>query len=257
MTGPSPARAAAVLEGFLVAYRHTWRGTVLGAFMSPLLFFLAIGVGLGGRIDDTGVLGVDYTTFVAPGLLAATAMQVAATESTWPVMAGVKWIRTFHAILATPVGVPDLVAGRLAWVAVRVSSSAAILLAVVAPFGVIASPLGVLAVPAALLTGLAFAAPIEAFSATRERETGFVAVHRFAVLPMFLFAGTFFPIDELPDAVEPVAWLTPLWHGVELCRHLMGGDLRAADGGHAAVLVVLAGAGALAAGIAYGRRMRA
>jgi lipooligosaccharide transport system permease protein len=256
MTAPSPARSAAVLRGFLVAYRHTWRATIIAAVASPIFFFLAIGVGLGGQIDDAGSLGVPYADFVAPGILVATAMQIAATETTWPVMAGIRWFRTFHSILATPVSVADLVTGRMAWVAVRVGISAAILVAVLVPFGVLESPLAILAVPATVVTGLALAAPIEAFAATRERETDFAAVHRFVVLPMVLFAGTFFPIDELPDPLEPVAWLTPLWHGVEVCRHLMAGTPGVADAGHTAVLVAVALAGALAATRCYTRRMR-
>ena len=256
MTAPAPARVAVVVEGFLTSYRRSWRGTLVTSFVSPVLFLLAIGVGLGGRVDDTGSLGgLSYLDFVAPGLLAATAMQIASTESTYPVMAGIKWLRTFHATLATPVGVPDLVAGRLAWVALRVSVSAAVFLLVTLPFGVAASPLAVLALPAALLTGLAFGAPLEALSAHVRQEAAFVGVFRFVVLPMFLFAGTFFPVDQLPAWLQVVAWCTPLAHGVALCRDLMTADAGPADLAHAAVLAAFAAVGAALALVAYRRRL--
>jgi lipooligosaccharide transport system permease protein len=251
-----PARAAVVFEGLLIAYRRAWRATIVTSFVSPVLFLLAIGVGLGGEVDETGSLGgVDYLDFVAPGLLAAAAMQVAATESSFPVMNGVKWSRTFHATLATPVRVPDLVAGRFAWVALRVAVTSAVFLVVTLPFGAVSSPLAILALPAALLTGMAFATGTEAFAATRENDGAFVGLYRFAIVPMFLFAGTFFPVDQLPDWLEPLAWVTPLWHGVELCRDLMLGDPRLADLGHASLLLVLAAGGAVAAVITYRRRL--
>jgi lipooligosaccharide transport system permease protein len=161
------------------------------------------------------------------------------------VMNGIKWSRTFHATLSTPIRIPDLVAGRLAWVALRIAATSAVFMLVSLPFGVDHSALAVLAFPAALLTGMAFAGPIEAYASTRENDGAFVGMFRFAIVPMFLFAGTFFPISRLPGWLEPVAWATPLWHGVELCRHLMLGDPALVDLLHAAFLVALGTAGAL------------
>src|SRR5680860_1164719 len=129
-----------------------------------------------------------------------------------------KWMRVFHAMAASPLTPAQILAGQLAWGAIRVALSAVIFLLVAAALGAIASPWAVLAVGAAMLTGLAFAAPISAFSAAQESDARFPLVMRFIVLPLFLFSGTFFPLDQLPEWLQALAWISPLWHGVELCR---------------------------------------
>jgi len=217
--------AMRVVESRFFTYKRTWRFGVTTSFVTPVLFLLGMGVGLGSIIDkgaDATVTlqGVDYLTFLAPGLLAATAMQVAAGESTYPVLASVKWNPVYRGMLATPLGVDDLVAGQLAWIAVRLLQTSVVFLAVMGLFGAIESPLALAAIPAATLTGLAFASPICAYSASIERDTGLSTMLRFGIVPMFLFSGTFFPISQLPSALEVVAYLTPLWHGVDLCRTL-------------------------------------
>lgn len=222
-------RAAAVTEWHARSYRRTWRATVTTAFLNPIFFLLSVGVLLGQLIDDDRAQlgGLTYVEFVAPGLLAAMAMQMSANDAMWPVMAGIKWLRTYHAVLATPVRVGELVLGTMGWAAIRVLSAAAIFTVIVAAGGAVSSPLAVLAPLAALLTGLAFNAPIAAFSASLEGgdDGWFPALNRFVLIPMFLFAGTFFPVSQLPDWLEPAAWVTPLWNGVELCRMLTTGDV--------------------------------
>lgn len=236
-----PGRAQLVGRAYAywaAAYRRTWRGSIVSSVVTPVLFLAAMGVGLGSLVDDAqgpqGVAGVSYLAFVAPGLLAATAMQTAAGEATYPVMASIKWIRTYHAMLATPLGPTDVLLGHLLWIGTRVLLAACIYLAVMAGFGAITSPVALLAVPAALLVGLAFAAPIMAFAAIQNNDAGFAALFRFGIVPLFLFSGTFFPVDQLPTFLQPVAYLTPLWHGVELCRGLALGGL---EPGRAAVAV--------------------
>jgi lipooligosaccharide transport system permease protein len=135
-------------------------------------------------------------------------------------MGKVVWDRIYHGMLATPITIGGIVVGELAWVTVRLAMVAAVFLAVMVAFGLVVSPLGILAVPAAVLTGLAFAAPIMAFTATRRDTQAFDAIFRFGITPLFLFSGTFFPIDRLPPVLQSVAMLTPLWHGVALCRAL-------------------------------------
>jgi lipooligosaccharide transport system permease protein len=152
-------------------------------------------------------------------------MQVAASESTYPVMARIKWDRIFDAMLATPMNVVDLVAGQLAWIALRLLQTSVTFLAVMALFGAVESPLALLAIPGAVLTGMAMAAPICAFSATRENDYALASVWRFGIMPMFLFSGTFFPVSQLPSAIRPIAYVTPLWHGVDLCRSLALGSV--------------------------------
>jgi lipooligosaccharide transport system permease protein len=147
---------------------------------------------------------------------------------------------------ATPIGPRDIVVGNLAWIAIRLAAIAAIFVVVMTLFGAAASPLIVLAIPAAVLTGMAFATPIVAFSATQRTPDKFNAIFRFGITPLFLFSGTFFPISNLPAAIQPIAWLSPLWHGVELTRGLALGTIWADPvkaGLHVAVLAVIAVAG--------------
>jgi lipooligosaccharide transport system permease protein len=209
-------------EFWVTFYRRTWRGTVATSIINPVFYLGALGIGLGTLVNRSGNTpeGVKYLAFVAPGVLAATAMQVATNEASWPVLGSIRWTRGYYAMLATPLGIRDIVLGHQAWMATRVLSSCAFYLAVIAAFGGIHSPLGALALPACSLLGFAFSAPMAAYSATRENDSAFVVVNRFAIMPMFLFSGTFFPISRLPRALELVAYATPSWHGVDLCRSL-------------------------------------
>ena len=214
--------AAGRSYGYWIAqYRRTWRGSVISSVLSPVLYLAAMGVGLGSLVHNRSALGgLSYLQFVGPGLLAATAMQIGASESTYTVLGSFKWIRTYHAMAATPLTPVDILVGHLLWMASRVALASAIYLGVVAAFGGVRSPLGVLALPACVLVGMAFAGPITAFAASREGDNGFAALQRFGIVPMFLFSGTFFSVAQLPAGVRFVAYLTPLWHGVELVRGL-------------------------------------
>jgi lipooligosaccharide transport system permease protein len=135
-------------------------------------------------------------------------------------MAGLVWVKSFHGMTATPIEPSDVVIGKLAYIGLRILLVVGVFFVVTVLFGAVAGPGAVLAVPAALLTGLAFAAPIAAYSATQRDANGFNALFRFGVIPLFLFSGTFFPIEQLPDILQAVARVTPLWHGVDLCRSL-------------------------------------
>lgn len=203
-------------------YRRTWRGNVVTTFLNPILYLSAMGLGLGTLVDEgagrEAVAGFAYLTYLAPGLLAATAMQTGAGDGSWPVMAGIKWQRSYEAALATPIGVRDLMLGHLYWVAVRLTFTALVFVVVMALFGAVSIGYGLLAVAPAVLTGVAFAAPITAFTTTLKDVQGMVSLFRFGIVPMFLFSGTFFPITQLPGWLQPLAYATPLWHGVELTR---------------------------------------
>ncbi len=231
------------LDHWRVRWRRTWRGSVITNFVSPVLFLLAMGVGLGSYVDDGGATrslgGVDYLDFLAPGLLAATVMQNAVGASTWPVMGAIKWDRTYQAMLATPLRVRDVLVGNLWFVAARIVLTATVFLIVLVAFGVARSPWALLALPAAVLVGMAHATPIFAYSAALQRETGFMLLFRLGVIPMFLFSGAFFPVSQLPLVLAGMAQVTPLYHGVELIRGLVLGtpDLLA-DAGHLGYLLV-------------------
>jgi lipooligosaccharide transport system permease protein len=252
---------ARVVEHRAFQYRRTYRSSLFSSFLSPLMFLAAMGVGLGTYVDRSGndlLGGLSYLEFLAPGLLAATVMQSAAFESTFPIIGGLQWNKTFHAMYATPIRPRDVALGNLAWIAIRMALIAIVFTLVIALFGAANSPLVLLAIPAAVLTGMAFAGPIAAFSATQRTMTKFNAIFRFGITPLFLFSGTFFPIESLPSFLQPVAWISPLYHGVALTRGLALGTVAEAPLValvHVAVLAALAVAGAAAAVITVERRL--
>ncbi len=233
---------------WLTTYARTWRGSVVSSFVTPLFYVLAMGVLLGGFVDagSADLQGApSYLAFVAPGLVAAHAMQTATGETTWPVLGNLTWHRTYYAMVATPLRIPDVVAGHLLWATFRVAVGCAVFLLVMAPFGVFTSWVGVLlAWPVLTLVGLGFAGVFFAYSATIRNESGFAIVYRLLVIPLFLFSGAFFPISNLSPALETVAALTPLWHGVDLTRMLTLGTLEPGPASvHLVYLLVLAVAG--------------
>lgn len=210
-----------VVEHHAFVYRRTWRGTVFSTLLSPVLYLSAMGLGLGTFVDrgsPEALGGMPYLLFLAPGLLAAQSMNTATFESTYPVMAGIRWLKTFVAMVASPLGPRHVALGQLAWAGLRVTLGAVVFCAVMVIFGA-AEPLrALLMLPVATLIGLAFAAPIQAFAAAQVNDTPFAALFRFVITPMFIFSGTFFPVSQLPGTIEWVAYLTPLWHGVSLTR---------------------------------------
>jgi lipooligosaccharide transport system permease protein len=217
-----------VVEHRWLQYKRTFRASIFSSFLSPVLFLTAMGVGLGSyvsgsAVDDIG--GVSYLVFLAPGLLAATTMQAGAFEATFPIMGGLVWNKIFRAMFATPISARDITLGNLVWIALRLTLIATVFSAVMVVFGAASSALVVLAIPAAVLTGMAFAAPIMAFSATQKTPEKFNAVFRFGITPLFLFSGTFFPIESLPEGLRALAWLTPLYHGAALTRALSLGTV--------------------------------
>jgi len=255
-TTPSPWRP--VFGSWLTAYKRTWRGSIFGRFLSPLLFLLSMGLGLGSLVDKSagGVGGVPYLHFVVPGILAAQAMWVAMGESSYQVLGAIRWNMKYHAMLATPIGIDDILLGHLTYVAMQVTGATAIFIGVAALFGSFASWWVLLALPITVLTGMAFAVPIFAFSATQEGDGGFNILFRFIITPLFLFSGTFFPIDQLPAFLRVIAWVTPLWHGVDANRSLaLGSPDVASVLGHTAYLLVVIAIGGWLAHRAFTKRL--
>ncbi len=243
-----------VVESQALAYKRLWRASIFSTFLSPILYLTAMGLGLGSLIDE--VDGVEYLEFLAPGLLAAQAMQLGFSEGSWPVLAGIKWIKSYHAMLATPIGAGEIATGLIAWIGVRLALASVIFTVVMVVFAV-GRGLGLLlAIPAAVLTGLAYAAPSAAYTATLNDESALPSVMRFVIMPMFLFSGTFFPISQLPNWMEPVAYAVPLWHGVALCRSLtLGTATFAGSVVHVGYLALWAGVGTYAATRTFTRRL--
>ncbi|MGH3813768.1 MAG: ABC transporter permease [Pseudonocardiaceae bacterium] len=249
---PGWRAALLVVEERWLWYRRNWRATAISSLLQPLLFLVAFGVGFGGLIDASGRAtqvtgGVPYLVYLAPALLVIGAMQTAAFESTYPILSAFKWQRTYWGVTATPVTPGQLAGGQLTWIALRLMVSGAAYLLVVALFGVLHGPGVLVALVFAVLCGMAFSAPLVAFAAAQEGEgTAFTAVFRFVVVPMTLFSGTFFPISQLPGVIQPLAWISPLWHGTELVRGAALGTLALWPVvGHVAYLTALLLAGVL------------
>lgn len=251
-------RSLRILEHDLLVFRRSWHGYLLSGLSQPFLYLLAMGVGLGVYVNRNGGLpgGVSYLAYIAPALLVTQAMMAAAFEAAWPIMGKIHWDKTYLAALNTPLGAVDLLAGDLMWIGFRATLLSVLFLIVIVVLGAAASPLVVLAVPVAVLTAIAFAAPIMAFTATQEGDSGFNALFRFGITPLFLFSGTFFPIEKLPFFLQPLAWITPLYHGVAAARALSLGQVEPVGlSVHIAVLVVTAVAGLTVARITFRRRL--
>ncbi|GAB3655571.1 ABC transporter permease [Nocardioides korecus] len=212
-------------------YRRTWKGSVVTSFVTPLLYVVAMGVLLGGFIkgDPAKLEGAtSYLAFVVPGMLAAQSMQLAFGELTYPVMSGIKWQKTYFAMVATPLSVRDVVQSHLGFVLARVAMTSAVFCLVVSPFGVFHSVAGaLLAFLTQVLVGAAFAAPVFALSSYLKDEMGYSLIFRLGMMPMFLFSGAFFPVANLGPVLQRVAEVTPLWHGVDLTRRLTTGHVEA------------------------------
>ncbi|TMD67475.1 MAG: ABC transporter [Chloroflexi bacterium] len=236
-----------VLEHHLMVYRRTWKGGMFVSFASPILFLAAMGIGLGSLIARGPVRtvgGVSYLAFLAPGLLAATAMQTAFVEETYPIMAKLQWLRTY-----------DGMGGEIGWLAVRQAITAIAFFIVLVIFGTVSSVAAVLMIPVAVLNGLAFGLPIMAFSATQRKDKGFPVIGRFIITPLFLLGGVFFPIQRLPQLAQVIAWLTPLAHSVALARSLAIGGSNGSAAIHLAVPATYVVVGIAAAGITLRRRL--
>jgi lipooligosaccharide transport system permease protein len=246
-TAPTSTLAGAtrLLDYWVVVYRRTWKGSAISSFVNPLFYVLAMGVLLGDYIagDPDQLDGAtSYLAFIAPGLLAAQAMQTTFGEVTYPVMGMIKWQRVYYGMTASPLSVRSVILGHLGFVVFRVALTCGVFVLVMAPFGVFETVGGaVLAFVVQLLVGLAFATPIYAFSAGLKDESPFALVFRLGMIPLFLFSGAFFPIENLDRWMQVLAMATPLWHGVELTRML---TLDTLDGSaalvHVAYLAVLA-----------------
>ncbi len=222
--------ALRVLEGHARTYRHTWRGTTVGALVRPALFLTAIGVGLGTLVDDgpataDALAAPTYLAWFAPGLLAASLMQAGSADGMFPVMAGMRWVGTYRSTINSPVRPRDLFLGNLLWSVIRIAVIGLAFVTIAAAFGAIPFGRGLLAVLPAAFNGVVTTAAMSAFVVTRDSPQVLAGMNRFLILPMFLFSGTFFPVEQLPDAIQPVVYVIPLWHGVELTRALaLGGD---------------------------------
>lgn len=241
-------RARMLLLRSSLASRRAWLA-IFSGFFEPLFFLVAMGQGLGSLVGDvTGPGGqpLSYAAFIAPGLLAASAMNGAVYDSTFNIFFKLKYARLYEAMLATPLGPVDIALGEIGWALLRGGMYSTGFLAVLLGLGLIASPWALLALPAALLVAFAFAAAGMAATSFMRSWQDFDLV-QLAILPMFLFSATFFPLSVYP---EPLQWLVqafPLYHAVELMRGLTTGVVGWSLLGHLAYFVVMACIGVVVA----------
>jgi lipooligosaccharide transport system permease protein len=246
-------RARDALAYWLLLYRRTWRGTIVISIANPALFLIALGVGLGKLVDhhnSSYLHGHTYLAFLAPGLLAAAMMQTAYIMAAGPVRMAALPRGSYRAALATPLSPSDVLFGHLAFIAFRIATSALAFCVVAAAFGAFpaARVPGVCA--GALLTGLAFAAPVAAWAVGVQRPAVLTGAFRFVLMPMYMFAGTFYSAEQLPRGLHAVVVCTPLYQGAQLCRTIsLGTETAIGTLGHVAYLGVL-----VVAGVQAGRR---
>jgi lipooligosaccharide transport system permease protein len=219
-------RSARLVERNIFVYRHAWL-MILSGFFEPLFYLLGIGFGLGslvGTITGPGGEPMSYQAFVAPGLLASSAMNGAIAESTFNFFFKLNYNKTFTSILATPLSAGDIALGELAWALIRGGLYSIGFLVVMLVLGLASSPWVILAIPSALLIGFAFGAVGMAATSFMKTWQDFDLV-QLVVLPMFLFSGTFFPVEAYPPALQLFVQLTPLYQGVDLIRSLSVGAI--------------------------------
>ncbi|MEM1332311.1 MAG: ABC transporter permease [Actinomycetota bacterium] len=257
MSTPAPIR---VYQRDWALFRAVRVSVVLASVVQPLMFLLGVGLGIGELVDGgSGVDALDgqpYFAFYSSALLATTAMFVLGGEALWPTLDGFLWSKANSAMISTPLTPTDVMLGKALHYLVRatiaVSGTAVVLVLFddTRTWGLLPG------VGAGVLCGLAFAMPLAALTATQEQDNLFPAILRFGITPMFLFAGVFYPIDQLPGWVQPVAWVTPLWHGVELARGAVLGGLDASMAVvHVGALLVFVIGGLIVASRTFARRL--
>jgi lipooligosaccharide transport system permease protein len=234
-------RAQYVLERNVLVYRRLWL-IVFSGFFEPVFYLFSIGIGISELVGDVigpGGKPVEYTAFVAPALLAASAMNGAVFESTMNIFWKLKWAKVYDVMLAAPLNVRDIAIGEIGWSQIRGGLYASAFLLVALVMGLLQSWWALLALPAALLIGVAFGAVGFATTTFMKSWQDFDLIN-LVMMPMFLFSATFFPLDVYPPVLQAIAQISPLYHGVEIIRGLTLGVVNIAMLGHIAFLVAMA-----------------
>ncbi len=232
-------RAPRILERKLLVYRRLWVHFITG-FFEPVFYLLSIRVGIGKLVGNVHFHGheLSYATFVAPALLASSAMNGAVFDSTFGVFFNLKYAKTYDAILATPLGVEDVALGEIAWALLRGLMYATAFLVVMAALGLVKSYAAILALPGATLIGFAFGAVGMAGTSYMRSWLDFEFVN-LSILPLFLFSATFYPLSTYPRALQILVQCTPLYQGVAVERALTTGTVGPDIVIHVAYLVAM------------------
>lgn len=258
-SAPTPAQAAwRAFNLQLALYRHVWHGTVFTSVLLPILYMVSIGIGVGAYIDPASLGGLDYAAFIAPGLVCSVAVMMLGNDMVFPVFGGyADWGGHYLAQRATPLRPVDMLNGHLIYAALfRPFTNCTLVAVVLAFFGVYDSWWAALAVVAAALVSASLAPWLHFWSTSLRNDANLNMIFRFAVMPISLFSGVFFPASEMPGFLQPLVWVSPLWHGTELARAATAGTAPAlAPGLHIAYLAALAIGGWLLARHAIQRRL--
>ncbi|TMB90501.1 MAG: ABC transporter [Chloroflexi bacterium] len=223
-----------------MAFRRNWM-VIFSGFVEPVLYLLGIGFGIGSLVRTIPIGDghtVSYAVFVAPALMASSAMNGAIYESTFNLFYKLRYARTFEAVISTPVGVEDATLGEVMWAIGRGSLYSVGFVIVMLALGLVASPWAILAVPASILVGFAFAA-LGAALTTFVRQWQDLDIIQLALQPMFLFSATFFPVTVYPPALRLLVEWTPLYRGIDLVRGLTTGGVGPGLLGDVAYLAVM------------------
>ncbi len=226
---PSARGAFRVWQRNATIFRKYWKTILLPNLFEPLLYLAALGLGLGAFIREGGMNGLTYTQYIAPGLLASNAMFAASFESTFNTFIRLKIGRIYDAIVATPVNAEDIVAGEYLWAGTRSTLYGTAFLVVLTVLGLvsnaplISSPWALLIPPVLLVVGIMFSVMGTLFTSLISSIDFYAYYFTLVVTPLFLFSGIFFPIEDFPSPVPEIAWFTPLYHAVNVCRALATG----------------------------------
>ena len=233
-------RSRAIMERAYIAFKSSTWMIVISGFVEPVLFLLSFGYGLKDLVGDITVAGqpVGYVAFIAPALLATSAMNGAIYDSTMNVFFKLKHDRLYHGMLATSLGPMDVALGEISWALLRGLSYSIGFMAIVAPLGLIPSMWGILAIPAAVLIAFGFASFGMAITSYMKSYQQLEVVN-VVLLPMFLFSGSFYPLDVFPEWLQTIIRLFPLAHAIDLVRGLTLGNISWALAGHAMYFVVM------------------
>jgi lipooligosaccharide transport system permease protein len=220
---PSLRGAFRVWQRNLTIFRKYWKSMLFPNFVEPLLYLGALGLGLGAFIQQGGINGQDYIAFIAPGLLASTAMFAASFDSTFDTFVKLRFDKVYDAIITTPVNAEDVVAGEYLWAGTRTALYGSAYFLVLVAFGLISSPWAILVPPTLLVIGVMFSVLGTLYTSLIHQIDYFSYYFTLVITPQFLVSGIFFPVDDFPTPVPQLAWFTPLYHAVNVCRGLANG----------------------------------
>lgn len=212
-----------VIEHHLLVYRRVWKSNAVGSIIRPLMYVLGMGLGVGTLVDegpqrDQLLNDLTYFEFFAPAIIATTAMMVLTNDSLWPIRGGFFWFGTFHSQASSPLDPAHIASGVLGWHFIKGVLSAGGVSLVLILFSATRSWGLLLATLFGAVAGVAYSAPLTAWSAQCKDDMMYPNVMRFLIMPMFLFSGAFYPLSQLPQWMQLIARCTPIWHGVELTR---------------------------------------